>query len=253
MRSRPRMKRRMILKSGGMALFAASTGAMPLFLTRTAHAAPEAGTRQKVLVTIFQRFGMDGLMAVTPYADERLAKLRPSLMLPRPGSGEPHARIDLDGVHGLHPAFAPLEPMFRDGSLAIVHAAGSPHNTRSHSEAQLWWESGTPGNRRTADGWLNRAIGAAPGPEEGHLRAVSMTKERPRIFYGPQATACVDDIDALTLTWGADTRHDTALDSLRALYRQADNELLRTAGANGIELARILGEAESRPAVAYPE
>lgn len=244
------MQRRMILKSGGLALFAASAGALPMFVGRAAQAAErDAGARPKVLVTIFQRFGMDGLMAVTPYDDDRLAKLRPSMILPRPGSGEAHARIDLDGHFGLHPAFAPLLPMFRDGSLAIVHAAGSPHNTRSHSEAQLWWESGTPGNRATADGWLNRAVAAAAVDADVPLRAVSMTRERPRIFYGRQATASIEDVDTLHLTLGPE---GPAFEALRSMYRNADHELLRAAGARSFEVARILDEAGSRPRVLYP-
>ncbi len=247
------MQRRMVLKSGGLALFAASTGAIPPFLSRAARAAePGAFGRQKVLVTIFQRFGMDGLMAVAPFRDERLAKLRPSLMLPLPGSGEAHARVDLDGQHGLHPGFAPLLPLFRDGSLAIVQAAGSPHNTRSHTEAQLWWESGTPGNRATSDGWLNRAVAAANVRADVPLRAVSATKERPRIFYGEQATASIEEADALTLTFGADLGRGSAVDALRAMYRNADHTLLRPAGTSSFELARILDEAKDGRAAAYP-
>jgi uncharacterized protein (DUF1501 family) len=37
-----------------------------------------------VLVALFQRFGMDGLMAVCPYGDAKLASLRPNLMLSAP-------------------------------------------------------------------------------------------------------------------------------------------------------------------------
>jgi uncharacterized protein (DUF1501 family) len=246
------MKRRMILKSGGLAMFAVSAGALPMFLGRAAQAAPEAAAfqRRKVLVTIFQRFGMDGLMAATPYADERLAKLRPSLMLPKPGSGSAHARLDLDGQFGLHPAFAPMLPMFRDGSLAIVHAVGSPHNTRSHSEAQLWWESGTPGDRRTTSGWLNRALGAAQESENLPLRAVSTTGERPRILYGDQATASISDLGNIALT--LDAAPQGILASLRSLYQKADNPELRTAGANSFEFARILEEAQAGRRSTYP-
>ena len=240
------MKRRTLLKSGGIAMFAAG-GVLPPFIMRSARAAegPAEFERQKVVVTIFQRFGMDGLMAVTPYDDERLAKLRPSFMLGRPGSGEPMERIDLDGRFGLHPGFAPLLPMFRDGDLAIVHAAGSPHNTRSHGEAQLWWESGTPGNHRTTDGWLNRALGQAAVREGLPLRAVAATPERPRIFYGDQAAATLADADSLSLDVAESLSADGVAATLRSLYSQAGNELVRASGLSGLETARILSEAKS--------
>ena len=250
------MKRRTLLKSGGIALFAAG-GVLPPFIMRSVQAAegPAAFERQKVLVTIFQRFGMDGLMAATPYDDERLAKLRPSLMLGRPGSGDPMARIDLDGRFGLHPAFAPLLPMFRDGDLAIVHAAGSPHNTRSHTEAQIWWESGTPGNHRTTDGWLNRALGAAEVRDGLPLRAIATTSERPRIFYGEHAAATLADADSLALSVADTGTADSLVGTLRALYSQASNELVRASGLSGLETARILSEARSarESGGSYPE
>lgn len=248
------MQRRLLLKSGGLALFAASAGALPAFLGRGAQAVTRRG-RPKVLVTVFQRFGMDGLMAATPYADERLAKLRPNLMLPRPGSGEPHARLDLGDGFGLHPAFAPLLPLYREGHLAIVHAAGSPHNTRSHTEAQLWWESGVPGDRRATDGWLNRALGAAAPANEQPLRAVSMTRERPRIFYGEHAAAAMEGVDALAITFADEAGGAEAVSALKALYREAGHGALRAAGRDGFEAAKLLADASRTPAEAagYPE
>lgn len=140
------LTRRMLLKSGGLAVYAA--GVAPAFITRAALAAEGTpAARRRVLVVVFQRLGMDGLSAVAPFADEGLARLRPHLMLPPPGSGRAHAYIGLNDRFGLHPSFAPLAPLYHDGRLAVVHAAGSPHETRSHPLAQLWWESGAPGDR----------------------------------------------------------------------------------------------------------
>ena len=63
----------------------------------------------------------------------------------------------------MHPEFAPLEPFFRDGRLAFVHAVGNPQVTRSHFDAQDFQESGTPGDKQTPTGWLDRAIAQIPG------------------------------------------------------------------------------------------
>lgn len=180
-------QRRLFLRAG------AATALAP-FMSRLVQAAtPRADAQAPVLVVVFQRFGMDGLMAVTPYADAGLAALRPRLMLPRPGSGDSDALRDLDGRFGLHPALAPLLPLYREGRLAVVHGVGSPHHTRSHLEAQQYWENGVPGDKFRADGWLNRAL---PAQTTG-WPAVALTPELPRICYGARPVAALGDLTLL--------------------------------------------------------
>ena len=84
------------------------------------------------------------------------------------------ACIDLDGLFGLHPALAPLEPHWRDGTLAFVHACGSPDPTRSHFDAQDYMESGTPGVKRTGDGWMNRVLARDAGQRTRRPRRLSL-------------------------------------------------------------------------------
>src|SRR4030095_12693303 len=90
--------------------------------------------KKRVLVCIFQRGAMDGLMAVTPFNDTYLETARPGLfMTPAQQTG---ASIRLDGRFALHPSMVSFEPLFRDKKLAIVHGIGSPNKTRSHFDAQ---------------------------------------------------------------------------------------------------------------------
>jgi uncharacterized protein (DUF1501 family) len=91
---------------------------------------------------------MDGLNAVIPFKDPAYYAARPSIALAEPASGDARA-IDLDGFYALHPALASLVPIYSKGHLAIVHAAGSPDNTRSHFDAQDYMEIGTPGVKST--------------------------------------------------------------------------------------------------------
>ena len=151
--------RRAFLKTGGLALFTAGIGGSPTFLARAAEAAaqPGLGKKRKILVTIFQRGAMDGLMAVTPYNDPHLRRYRPRLVMPVGTGG--NALLDLDGTYALHPAFKPLVPYFNEKRLAVVHGVGSPEMTRSHFDAQDYMETGTPGRQGTSSGWLNRAVG----------------------------------------------------------------------------------------------
>src|SRR5580692_2386178 len=150
-----KLSRRFFMKQGGIALVGLST--VPAFLQRAIAATPSAGKKQ--LVVLFQRGAADGLNIVVPYAEPNYYALRPTLAIPRPqlsGAGDPSTMaLDLDGFFGLHPALAPLLPMFQKQQLAIVHAAGSPDTTRSHFDAQDYMESGTPGVKATDDGWLN--------------------------------------------------------------------------------------------------
>ena len=70
------------------------------------------------------RGAVDGLNVVAPVADANYARLRPTIALARPG--EDGGALDLDGYFGLHPALAPLLPLWEQKKLAFVHASGSP-------------------------------------------------------------------------------------------------------------------------------
>ena len=148
------------MKSGAMALFATGiAGGIPTFIARAANSVKSnlPYKKNKALVCIFQRGAMDGLMAVSPYADPAFKMARPTLyMSPSATQGK---QFDLDGKFGLHPAFESLYPYFGEQRMAIVHGVGSPNTTRSHFDAQDYMESGTPFNKGTASGWLNRAVG----------------------------------------------------------------------------------------------
>ena len=112
-----------------------------------------AAPRSKVLVRLFLRGGVDGLNVVVPYAEQAYYDARPTIAIPRPG--RPQGGLKLDDRFALHPALGPLVPLFRDRSLALVHAVGSPATTRSHFDAQDNMElAAIDGPSRK--GWLGR-------------------------------------------------------------------------------------------------
>ena len=149
-----KVSRRIFLKSGGVAMIGMST--IPAFLQRAVAATPMPN--KKKLIVVFQRGAADGLNIVVPFGEENYYRIRPTIAIPQPRKGVEGAAVDLDGFFGLHPSLAPLGPLFHNGQLAIVHAAGSPDTTRSHFDAQDFMESGTPGVKSTDDGWLNRTV-----------------------------------------------------------------------------------------------
>lgn len=136
---------------------------------------------RKRLVVVFMRGAVDGLSVVVPCGDAQYYDQRPTIAIAR-GAGAA-AAINLDGHFGLNPNLRALLPYWQDGTLAFVHASGSPDPTRSHFDAQFYMESGTPGVRATGDGWMNRVLAAMPG-RHGATAALSMGPLVPRILTG---------------------------------------------------------------------
>ncbi len=147
-------------------------------------AAAEGGPRR--LIVILLRGAVDGLNVVIPYAEPAYYAARPTIAIARPGT--PGGALPLDDHFALHPALASLIPLWRDGGLAFIHAAGSPDPNRSHFEAQRYIENGTPGSSTTADGWMNRLLQVLPGPR-GPTDAISIGPTLPRILTGTAPVA----------------------------------------------------------------
>lgn len=220
--------RRLFLKRAGLGLLA--LGLPPSFLVRAAEG--KRGRRGKVLVVIFQRGGMDGLNAVIPFKDPAYYSSRPSISIAEPSSGEERV-IDLDGFYGLHPGLAPLKPLFDKGHLAVVHAAGSPDNTRSHFDAQDYMELGTPGTKSTPDGWLNRVV-RINRADENPFHAVALTQRLPRILSGKAPALTMTSIEEFRL------RGALMAPALEKLYANVNDPLLRQGGENLFGAMRIL-------------
>src|SRR5919199_5498617 len=140
-----------------------------------------SNSNPKRLIVIFLRGAVDGLNVVIPHWESAYYDARPQIAIAPPN--EANGALDLDGRFGLHPALNSVMPLWKQGSLAFVHACGSPDPTRSHFDAQDYMESGTPGVKYTTDGWLNRAMPAARGPVSP-VRAVALGATLPRSLAG---------------------------------------------------------------------
>src|SRR5216110_3783483 len=174
------MNRRLFLKHGGLALASVGlVGSAPSFLERAVLGQTRSlitGGKRKTLIAIFQRGAVDGLNMVVPHGERNYYELRPQIAVEQPGKAGAESVINLDGFFGLHPSLAAFKPLWDSKQLAIVHAVGSPDNTRSHFDAQDYMESATPGVKSTQDGWLNRYMQAKTDPSKSLFRAVSMTQ-----------------------------------------------------------------------------
>jgi len=138
------------------------------------------------LIVVFLRGAVDGLNVVVPYGDDDYYDARRSIAVRPPG--REHGVLDLDRHFGLHPALAPIVPLWQAGHLAFLHASGSPDPTRSHFDAQIYMENGTPGRSSVPDGWMNRLLGLLPDARSP-TRAIAFGPQIPRILAGPQVVA----------------------------------------------------------------
>jgi uncharacterized protein (DUF1501 family) len=233
--------RRYFLKQGGIAMVGLS--AMPAFLQRAIAATP-ATTGKKQFVVLFQRGAADGLNIVVPFGEPNYYRLRPTIAIPQPRRGGTDAAIDLDGFFGLHPSLAPLEPLFRQNQLAIVHAAGSPDPTRSHFDAQDFMESGTPGVKATEDGWLNRALEVAPEENASPFRAVAMGANLPRMLHGSASAIALPDLKQFKVMPQTAGMGAAVEGGFEAMYAQTVDHALHGTGTETFEAIDMLRKVD---------
>ena len=179
------MNRRDFLKSAGLATASLFMPQVSVW-AKTANSAIEPAGPTNKLVVVFLRGAIDGLSVVVPYSDPNYYKVRNNIAIPPPGNEL--GVLDLDGHFGLHPALAPLLPLWKNNTLSFVLNTGSPDPTRSHFDAQDYMESGCPGRKSTSTGWLNRLLAQLPD-NHSPVRALNIGSTTPRILQGPVASA----------------------------------------------------------------
>jgi uncharacterized protein (DUF1501 family) len=148
--------------------------------------------------------------------------------------------MDLDGMLGLNPALASLKPIFDAKHLAVLHATGSPDPTRSHFDAQDYMESGTPGNKGTGDGWLNRALpetrgGASP------VRAVSLGPNLPRSMRGSNSAIALDNLGSFQV------KDTVASKAFQSLYLDSHDTVLNGTGKETFDAVALLQSIQKTP------
>jgi len=243
------MNRRFFLKSGSIAL--ASVGmslSAPAFLERVVLGNAVTGGKRKTLIAIFQRGAVDGLNMVVPFGESNYYSLRSSIAIPKPDAGNADAAINLDGFFGLHPSMSSFKPWWDSKRLAIVHAAGSPDNTRSHFDAQDYMESATPGVKSTSDGWLNRYLQSKEDSERSLFRAVSVTKTMPRVLQGRAPAVAMSSISDFAIRGGKSSAN--LQNGFEAIYAR-ENDSLAGMGRETFEAVNYLKKAN--PSQYQPE
>jgi uncharacterized protein (DUF1501 family) len=239
------LTRRIFLRNSALAVV--GTAAVPTFLTRAAFGAAETGDRTKRLVVIFQRGAADGLNIVVPYAEPQYYTMRPSINIPR------KSVIELDGRFGLHPSLSAFQPLWQQGHLAIVHAAGSPDTTRSHFDAQDFMETGTPGVKITEDGWLNRSLHSiAPATPSSPFRAIALGPSVPRILSGSEPAVAMNNINDFSIG-GKNPKASPAATAFEAMYDHSSDSVLHGTGEETFDAVKMLKAADPAKYAAAPD
>lgn len=238
------------MKGGALALVGTST--IPSFLTRSVLAeVTSAAANKKKLVVLFQRGAADGLNIVVPYQEKNYYAMRPSIAIKQ------EQVLDLDGFFGLHPSMPAFKPLYDQGHLAIIHAAGSPDTTRSHFDAQDYMESGTPGVKVTEDGWLNRALQAeALSGKPTAFRAVALGTQVPRTLQGRIPAIAVNNLADFSVGGKGPTPSPIS-NAFQAMYDESSDAVLHGTGQETFEAVRMLKAADPAhylpaPGVVYP-
>ncbi len=182
-----------------------------------------------ILVSVFMRGGADGLNLVPPFFEDGYFKHRPSIGVRSPNDKRVNADvrgIDLDGRFGLHPAMAPLLPLYREGTMGIVHACGSMDQSRSHFEAMATMERGIPDQLTgAASGWLGRHLTTAERKSVSPLRAVAFSNIMPDSLRGATDAAALNSLADFRLIVPNDQNEHSLHGALADIYSSGDDAI----------------------------
>ncbi|CDS50642.1 putative exported protein [Polaromonas sp. CG9_12] len=190
------LRRRSLLGLGALSALAVSG------VSRRVWAQPAPGDGKTLpgggrLVVVFLRGACDGLSAFVPYADPDYYAIRPNIAIAAP-DGTAQSALRLDSTFALHPALSPLLPLWQQGVLGFVPAAGLPAPNRSHFDAQYQMEIARTGKTSSSPGWLNTVAelnarsGKAGGTSgDGSAVAIGVGEANPVILGGPAAVRLI--------------------------------------------------------------
>ncbi len=195
----------------GLGVAAGAVAASPLLSVRASYAATATPYTGPVLVVLSLRGGFDGLSVVAPVGDPDYAVARPTIAIPAS-----RALPTGDRRFGLHPALAPLKPLWDGGQMAAVHAVGTPDLSRSHFQATEELERAAPGTSLRT-GWLDRVVGVAGSGTP--FQAVQLGDTAPSgLLAGPEAVLAAGSLDAFSLS-GSSWLGPRFATTLRALHQ----------------------------------
>ncbi|MEM7247510.1 MAG: DUF1501 domain-containing protein [Acidobacteriota bacterium] len=221
------------------------------------------------LVLIFLRGGADGLNQTIPTNSEDFLQynmFRPNL--------SPYAtQMDVDMAGGrlldgmgadtgwaVHPQMVEhFMPLWEQGAMAFSPDVHYDAASRSHFDGQQFYENGTPGEKFTPNGWMNRHLESnGSSAEAAELRGIALNSVTPLTMRGDFPTLSFSTLGNLSVT-GNDTRNEAYLTSQELAFGQVatgpkfyDGPVGYTGGAL-IDALRAIREAEDTGILPDPD
>ncbi|GAA1777775.1 DUF1501 domain-containing protein [Nocardioides hankookensis] len=222
----------------GAALAGATMAFGSTIVTMDSRREADAATpARSVVVLLSLRGAADGLSLVVPYREAAYYAARPGIAVPV-GS-----LLATDATFGLHPALAPMLPLWNAGKLAAIHATGLPVANRSHFSAMEEIEDADPGTAARV-GWLNRLVGSTTS--DSTLEALAVGNGLPASLLGPEPAMSFRTLETATIG-GADKwdPNGTRMRSLSTLWRGSPSPMGRAA-RTALDAVVDLGPAKAQ-------
>jgi uncharacterized protein (DUF1501 family) len=250
----PNLSRRTMLKGmGATGVLGVSRALFPSWMPRLAFRPQRQSAPGDVMIVVFLRGGMDSLNVVVPFSEGgNYYDRRPNIAIPEA------SLLKLNDQFGFHPSMRGLKEVYDAGQLAIITATGSPNPTRSHFDAMEFIERGTPFDKSTASGWVNRHLQSSAWQNESPFRAVGMGTMVQSSLRGPVSALALKSIADFHLE-GREDQLAMMQQTLASLYTsQATSEMLASQAKevfNTVDLLTKLAAEEYSPAsgVTYPD
>jgi len=117
---------------------------------------PRLGGQHKIVIANMLG-GWDTLNIVAPYASTQYNQRRPNVAIAAPDPQNPDAALPLEPGIGLHPALAPIHPLYAGGEMTVVQKVGYPSPSLSHFTSQDIMSRGVRDSTHNDNrGWLGR-------------------------------------------------------------------------------------------------
>lgn len=150
-------------------------------------------SRDTVLVVLQLSGGNDYMNTVVPFTDPHYYDNRPLLKVTEDDV------LKLDDTVGLHPSMGPLQEMYSQGEVAIVHGVGWAGSNRSHFRCMDIWHTAEPDEFAT-QGWLGKATRQIDPDGENPVTTVNVGQGLPRSLVADGVSvASVSNIEAYGL------------------------------------------------------
>lgn len=160
----------------------------------------EAKENKDIFVFVFLRGGCDGLNLVAPVSDKNYQDARPAHLKVSDNGSNKGLKLEnaLNNIDfRLHIKCPQLKELYDSQDLAIIHACGLSHGTRSHFDAMDLIERGISKKQNISEGWMARFLKSIKA--EGLLPAVAVEDTLPATFLGSNVASSIREMEEFNL------------------------------------------------------